>query len=331
MKIAAFGRTSWLYDSIKALAANGHEIALIGTCPAAKEYSKDEKDFARLAKSLGCPYFCSSSINDVKYVNMAKRSGAEAAISVNWLINIGKEMIGQFPRGIINAHGGDLPRFRGNACANWAILAGEKKIVMTLHKMSAQLDGGEILLKRDLVLTPDIYIGDVYDFYSKNIPEMFTEVLSGIATGKIRPKKQPRDPERSLRCFPRLPVDGKIDWDRSAEFLNRLVHASSEPFSGAYSFMGTDKLTIWRAHAEKIPYPCLGVPGQVVEIRKKAQEVAILTGHGLLVIEEVGFMNRRSRASKIINSTRMRLGMDIEGELIRLNKIISRSRRLSAK
>jgi methionyl-tRNA formyltransferase len=320
MKIVALGRTDWLYESIKAAAVSGHKIVLIGTCLAAKEYSKNERDFALLAKKLHCPFFCDAFINKQKYIDMVRKSGAEVAISVNWLTRIGNDMINQFPHGVINAHGGNLPRFTGNACANWAILTGEKNIVLTLHKMNTVIDGGPILLQRKFELSPRVYIKDVYDFYTRNIPKMFLECIIGIEKGNIKPKKQSSNPAVSLRCFPRLPVDGKINWNQPADYLSRLVHASAEPFSGAYSFMESSKLIIWRAHMERLPYPYLGVPGQVIEVRNNTGEVVVLTGNGLLVIEKAEFLKKRDKASRIIRSVRIRLGMNIEEDLVNLAK-----------
>jgi len=319
MKVAAFGRTEWLYDSIGAAAARGHRIVLIGTCPAAPEYKVREDDFARLAKGLGCPYFCDPNLNRPQYIRMVADSRAEVAMSVNWLTLIGPEMLAQFKYGMINAHAGDLPRFRGNAAPNWAILAGEKKVVLTLHQMVTELDGGPILLQREFPLTPQTYIGDVYRFLEKNIPEMFLEALDGLAAGSLFPREQVSDPALSLRCLPRLPRDGEIDWTQPAEEIARLVRASARPFAGAYSFIGTQKIIIWRAYPEKLPYPHLGVPGQVVEIRPQAGEVVILTGDGVLVIVEAETSAQGCRpVAEVVKSTRTRLGMDMAQELMLL-------------
>jgi methionyl-tRNA formyltransferase len=323
MKFAALGRTQWLYDSIRACAAAGHECVLIGTCAAAPEYTVTEKDFERLAAELGCPFFCDSAINRPDYVRLARESGAEVAISVNWLTMIGEEMIRVFRHGIVNAHIGDLPRYRGNAVANWAILAGEREVVLTLHQMTTELDAGPILLQRAFPLSSATYIADVYRFFAENAPPMFVELLDGLAAGTIRPRPQPTDPALSLRCLPRLPRDGEIDWRQPAEFLARLVRASAEPFAGAYSFVGLEKVTVWRAHAEKLPHPHLGVPGQVVEIRRSTGEVAVLTGDGLLVLEEIETASSgRGRAAEIIRSSRVRLGMDVAAEIDQLRRRI---------
>lgn len=72
MKVAALGRTQALYDAIRACRERGHEIVLIGTCPAAPEYSVKEDDFAQLATEIGCPFFNDTAINKPKYLQMAR-------------------------------------------------------------------------------------------------------------------------------------------------------------------------------------------------------------------------------------------------------------------
>lgn len=326
MKVAAFGRTEWLYDSIRACAAAGHKIVLIGTSSSQPEYSVTEKDFRQLAKELKCLFFFNHTINHPKYIQMIKRSKAEVAISVNWQTLISPKIIELFRYGVINAHAGDLPRFKGNACPNWAILSGEEKVTLTLHLMDETLDGGAILKQRSFPLSAQTYIGDVYRFMSRNITSMFVEVLQGLTDGAILPPKQIRKQYQSLRCFPRLPKDGEVDWNQSALDLSRLVRASAEPFPGAYSFIGTDKIIIWKAHPEMLPFRYLGVPGQVVEIRDAEGTVSVLTGEGVLVLEEVELVGKeRVPASNLIRSTRIRFGLDIPQILTQLMDRMTRS------
>jgi len=324
MRFAALGRTKWLYDSIRAAVEAGHQVVLIGTCPAAPHYFVKEDDFAQLAEEFRCPFFCGPVLNCPEYFRMIRESKAQVAISVNWLTLIDQRVLNQFEYGIINAHAGDLPRYQGNATANWAILAGEEKVVLTLHRMTEDLDAGPILLQREFPLTPRTYIGDVFKFMEENIPSMFVEVLDGLTAGSIVLKEQPSEPALSLRCFPRLPRDGRIDWTQSAEEIARLVRAVAEPFDGAYSFIATRKITIWRAREEKLPYSWLGIPGQVAEIRRNTGEVAVLTGNGILVLEEVQmFGGERCRAVDVIRSVRTRLGMDVTLEIMRISERVA--------
>jgi UDP-4-amino-4-deoxy-L-arabinose formyltransferase/UDP-glucuronic acid dehydrogenase (UDP-4-keto-hexauronic acid decarboxylating) len=315
MRFAAFGRTQWLYDSIVRLCDSGHEVALIGTSAASAEYTVTEKDFERLALELGCAYFCDSSINRKEYVTKVQSLCLDVAISVNWLSLIGSEMICSFEHGIINAHTGDLPRFRGNACPNWAILNGESKIVLSLHNMSLELDAGPILLKKSYLVSETTYIGDVYKFLNEEIPNSFVEALDGLKLRSITPIPQSLDPSQSLRCFSRTPDDGEINWNRSAKNIARLVRASAEPFAGAFTYLNGERLKIWRAHADRLPYPILGVNGQIVHIDASKGQAWVLAEDGVLVVEEVEFAGMRKKASVVIRSTRTRLGGTLESRL----------------
>lgn len=324
MKVAAFGRTQWLYNSIQALADQGHQIVLIGTCSAAPEYSVGEEDFEALAEQFNANFFCDAAINQGRYLEMMRESGAEVAISVNWLTLIGQSVLDQFPHGVINAHMGPLPRFRGNATPGWAILLGEDEVVVTLHHMVVELDAGPILLQRSVPLGDEVYIGDVYRFVDENIPSMFVEVVDGLEQGTIVPREQPDDPALSLRCFPRLPRDSELDWSESAESLARLVRASAEPFSGAYTYEGTKKIVVWRAYASQLDFPYVGAPGQVVWRNRTSGEVAVLARSGILVLQEVeDDTGTRSPAASLVKSMRTRFGMDYSLLIAQLEKRIA--------
>lgn len=311
MKFIAFGRTNWLSASIEACVARGHTAAAIVTAKPSPEYSVDEKDFQRLAKKLKTPFVSAKGALDASAVSkLIKSSGARVGISVNWPILIPAQVLDLFEKGIINAHAGDLPRFRGNACPNWAILSGEKRVVVSLHQMAPDLDSGPIHGQRSIPIAEDTYIGDIYRFMDENIPEMFVELLDNFDKGVSNPKVQSRRPEDILRCLPRTASDGHIDWTKPASDLHKLVRASAEPFAGAFTYLDGKRLTVWRARTAPLPHAMLGVPGQVVGI--SADGVAVLTGDRLLVLEEVQYPGKkRAKAPDVVRSTRTRLGLDL--------------------
>lgn len=300
-------------------------MVLVGTAPAAPEYSVGPEDFAALAREMGAAYFCDPAVNRPQYLRMAEESGAAVAISVNWPTLIRKQMLDRFDHGVVNAHAGDLPRFRGNATPNWAILAGEQRVVLSLHRMVERLDAGPILAQRAFPLTNQTYVGDVYRFLSQAVPELFVEVLHRLETSTLVPREQPDDPALSLRCFPRRPSDGELDWNQPAHHLARLVRASAEPFAGAYSFLETNKVAVWRAHPERLAYPYLGVPGQVVQIRTATGEVVVLAGDAVLVLEEVETSSGgRTTAAEQIRSTRARFGAPVGTNVAELLRRVQR-------
>jgi len=276
-------------------------------------------DFEELARRLGAPFLETERINATETIAWIAGKAPGVGVSINWRTVIRREVIDCFKLGIINAHAGDLPRFRGNATLNWAILSGANDIALTLHLMSIELDSGPVLLKKHFAISEETCFKELRDRLGAAVPGMFVEVVNGLADGSLKPSPQPRDPSLALRCYPRLPRDSEIDWSLPAERIAQLVRASSEPLPGAYTFLGTQRLTVWKARAEQSPTPFMGAPGQVAEIRRDRGEAGVLTGDGMLVLEEVELEgSARAMAPAVITSARMRLGQDISGEVARL-------------
>ncbi len=311
-----------MYDAIVRAAESGHRPVLIGTAAPAPEYGIGEDDFAALARAYGCPFFDDARINTGERISQAKASGAPVAISVNWPIVIGREFRDVFRHGIVNAHAGDLPRYRGNACPNWAILAGEPRAFATLHLMGDGIDDGPILLQQSMALTDETYITDVYRFLDKAIPSMFVALLDGLAAGRIRPHPQAGDPALALRCFPRRESDSEIDWNRPAAEVARLVRGSAEPFAGAYSWLDGRRVRIWRARPEQLSHAWHGVPGQIVSVQP-GESISVLCADGVLVVDEIETAEAgRARPGRLIRSTRARFGLDVSAEIASLRKRI---------
>lgn len=313
MKIAVIGRTSWLYNTITRLVQSGHEVVLIITCKASPEYSKKENDFKKVAQQYNIPFIQTIHIED--FVHIIQNSQADIAVSVNWPTILGEKIIDIFPKGILNAHPGDLPRYRGNACPNWAIINHEKQIGLSVHYMKAgELDSGDILIKKYIPIKKDTYITDIYKQLDCIIPDAFVEAIDGIQKGFLNPISQDESKDEPLRVYPRIPKDSMINWNKPAEELELLVRASASPFSGAYTYWNSKKVIIWKAKAITSTQQYLASPGQVLW-KEKTGTVAVATGEGVLLLEEIQYQGKRDKAANILTSLRTRLGMDIESEI----------------
>lgn len=264
MRIALIGRTRMLLEAGRRLASAGHAVVTVRTSEAEPSYDVGVEDFRRFAEDRGAEFVCGLAIGTPEAAAGLAASGAEIGIAVNWKTVIPRLALEALPYGVLNAHAGDLPRYRGNACPNWAILTGEERVGVTVHRMSEELDAGDVLLKRFIPLTEDTDIGDIHRRLATLVPEMFVEAVDGLAAGRLRFVPQSDDPSGILRCFPRRPEDGRIDWSHSAERVLRLVRASSRPFSGAFTTLeGEGRVTIWRAERAPFRGAFLAVPGQV--------------------------------------------------------------------
>lgn len=229
MRVLILGRTESLLAAAERVeASSAHEIAAVITAPAAPEYSTGSDAFAALARRCGVPFLCTSRL-DAEADALVAGTGAEIGVSVNWPAVI-TDPVGLAKMGILNAHFGDLPRYRGNATSNWALLQGERQIALTVHFMeAAELDSGAIVAQRQVVVEDRTTIADLNSAALELVPELFLTALDGLATGGLRPVEQGGSGVEPFRCYPRLPRDGRIEWTRSPAAVDVLVRSLVRP------------------------------------------------------------------------------------------------------
>lgn len=324
MRVAILGRTRMLYDTIQLVLDAGHDIALIGTCKAAPEYDIREMDFEKKAVELKVPFFCDSRINSDSIIDRLIEVQADIAVSVNWLNIIGEKAINCFKLGILNAHCGDLPRYRGNACPNWAIINNESQIGVAVHYMDPnELDAGDIVLKRYYSLSNNTTITDIYSFLEKNVPIMFVDALNKIANGTADVVHQSNDKNSILRCYPRMESDSYIDWAQTMDNIDRVVRASCSPFNGAYTYYKDKKYYIQKITTREFNTPVCVSPGQIVSINKSDHIVGVACADGVVLIEKLVDDNGEVIYPEMaFSSMRMRLGYSISDEIFLLRKEI---------
>lgn len=268
MNIAIIGRTQMLHAAALELVKAGHTIGVVITAAAAPEYTRGEDDFQKLARTLGCPFFlCGKGFGQEA---LKALQACDAAVSVNWVSVLGPEVLGLCPLGILNAHLGDLPRYRGNACPNWAILQGEERTTLSIHIMEpGELDCGRVVHQEHFPLTPETDIGHVYAWAESAVPKAFAAALARLGEAPdfslyVAKATTPA----AFRCHPRLPEDGFLDWNQPADQVLRLIRASGPPFAGAYTYAAMngrlEKIAVLKARAVPGPFPDLAVPGHVL-------------------------------------------------------------------
>jgi methionyl-tRNA formyltransferase len=310
MNIALIGRSELLYSTAELLLANKHTIKLIVTSCESDEYKKTADDFEKLAKKIDAEYLYTSQINDVDNINIIKSCGQiDIGISINYINVISQKVIDLFSLGILNAHGGDLPRYRGNACQSWAIINSEDRIGLCIHKMIGnELDSGAIIEREYLPLNISTKIGDVYTWMEKEIPSMFVSAINRLGNDSDYVlSHQSQSTEDILRCYPRKPEDGKIDWAKTNIEILRLINASGYPFSGAFCFFQNSKLIVWDAELYNDNECYCAVTGQVAAINRDEGYIIVITGSGKLKINKITYNNRSTNPSEICNSLRDRL------------------------
>ena len=305
MRIGIVGRTRWLLDAARAAAAAGHEPVFVYTCRTEGYYGVGEADFERLAAEFDVPFF--NGLTIMQDIDRLRAFRADVCLSANWITVLREPLLSEFPYGLLNAHAGDLPRYKGNACPNWALLNFEPRIGLTIHRMTEDLDSGPYLVKRFLPVDETTYIGEVYDWLDATVPAAFVEALGQLP----EPGFVEQDASvRTLRTFPRRPEDGRNDWSRPRRDVLALVRASSRPFDGAFAFLEDDPepLRIFRARAFDPDYDFMAVPGQVC-LRSPQGRPVIAARDGLVEIEScrLGTLEDDDAFARIHRSLRNRL------------------------
>lgn len=306
MKIALIGRTSMLMKTADLLMSNGFEIGAVITSPAAPEYSITEKDYEELANSLNVYYACTTKINDI--VDDLNSLNCDIGVSMNYSSTISAEVVNCFNRGILNAHLGDLPRYRGNATPNWAIINGEQNIPLCIQYMiGGELDSGDVLGKKYKEINISTKIGEIYDWVEEITPSLYLDVLNKLKNNEtFKLYKQSKNKNDIIRCYPRLPEDSEIDWNKSNIEILRLINASSKPFSGAYGFYDDKKIIFEDCELVEDSELYYAVPGQVSEINKNEKFIVIITGNGKLKVSKIIVDGNECEPTEVIKSIRKR-------------------------
>lgn len=325
MKIAIIGRTEVLFDTVKHL-SKSHKISCIITARASSHYQKKERDFKLLAKKLQCPFMLAASI-DTSVVSLITQLHPDIAISVNWISLFQENFIKQFYYGILNCHPGDLPRYRGNAATNWAILQREKTTVFTVYSVVAnKLDSGIILSNKKIDITNKMTIADINVLWKQNAPILFSKAINKLRTDNILPYRS-RLIQAGFRCYPRIPEDSKIDWSDSAENIHNLIRASSKPYSGAYTYLKIKnrikKLYIWKSSVVEQVTNDISTPGHIIFNNSITGESYIYCGQGIISLHDVQYEGGQNfKPGRVWKSIRMKFGIDWENEIIKLYKAL---------
>ena len=144
---------------------------------------------------------------------------------------LGQNLLGLASRGALNMHGSLLPKYRGRAPVNWAIINGETETGATLHHMADKPDSGDIVLQTAVPILPDDIAAEVFVKVTVAAELTLYRALPGLLDG-LAPRT-PQDLASGSYFGGRRPEDGVIDWSKSATAIHNLVRALAPPYPGA--------------------------------------------------------------------------------------------------
>ena len=193
---------------------------------------------ARLAQSRGIETLLSEDMNHLR--ERIRVISPEFMFSFYYRRMLPPEVLALASNGAFNMHGSLLPKYRGRAPVNWAILKGESETGATLHEMVAKPDAGRIVDQERVPIGPDETAVEVFAKVSDAAETVLKRSLPHLLAGTASLKKQ--DLSKGSYFGARRPEDGRIDWSKSALEIHNLVRAVAPPYPGAF----TDKMKILR-------------------------------------------------------------------------------------
>lgn len=209
------------------------------------------------------------------------------------------------PRGCINVHGSLLPKYRGAGPIQWALINGEAETGITTMLMDEGMDTGAMLLQAKINIGPEDTAGSLSSRLAELGGRLLVETLSQLKAGTLTPL--PQDHSQATLAPLLKKEDGVIDWSLPAISIANRIRGLT-PWPGAFTFLGADRWTIYRAVA--IDEAATPSPGQITALTKDAIHVA--TGSGVLAIHELQAANgRRMPVAQYLTGHPLQTGMQL--------------------
>lgn len=280
MRLVFAGTPDFAVPALEALIKAGHDIAAVYTQPdrpAGRGRALRPSQVKASALAHNLPVYQPETLKDKNTQDELAELGPEAMIVIAYGLILPKAVLEIPTRGCINIHASLLPRWRGAAPIQRAIQEGDTTTGITIMQMDAGLDTGDMLLKKEITISPIDTGGSLHDRLATLGADAIVETLEKLKRDELKPQKQN---EKEASYAAKLSKDeGWLDFGLSADALSRRIRAF-DPWPGTRSHWQGKPLSIIAAHAEDRPHKA--APGTV--LAANAEGIALATGRGALVI-----------------------------------------------
>ena len=282
MKIIFMGTPDFAVGTLRSLAEAGHEITLVVSQPdkpKGRGHAMVPTPVKGVAEELGIPVFQPVKIREAK--DVLEKTEADVCVVAAFGQIIPASILHMKKYGCINVHASLLPKYRGAAPIQWAVIDGEKESGVTIMQMDEGLDTGDMLAKAIVPLDEKETGGSLFDKLSEAGGRLCVETLAKLEKGEITPEKQGESPTAYASMLDKKM--GNIDWNKSAVVIERLVRGLN-PWPSAYTHLDGKTLKIWAC--DVLPQSASkGESGEILEVTKDA--IHVQTGDGILVLREI--------------------------------------------
>ncbi|MBH2652847.1 bifunctional UDP-4-amino-4-deoxy-L-arabinose formyltransferase/UDP-glucuronic acid oxidase ArnA [Serratia ureilytica] len=261
---------------LKALTEAGYDVQAVFTHTDDPGENNFFSSVARLGAELDLPVYAPEDVNHPLWVDRIRELQPDVIFSFYYRHMLSDEILSLAPLGGFNLHGSLLPRYRGRAPVNWALVNGETETGATLHKMVKRPDAGDIVGQQKVAIADNDTALTLHKKVLEAAQAVLKEQLPKLKNGTATFTKQ--DESQASYFGRRTAADGEILWHKSAKEINNLVRAVTEPYPGAFSYLGQRKLIVWRSHVldtqhDKQPGTVLSTAPLVIACGEGALEI----------------------------------------------------------
>ena len=298
LNILFMGTPDFARESLESVYNAGYNILGVVTNPdkpkgrGMKMVASPVKEFA-IEKNI--PIYQPEKVrNNQEFIDEIKKIQPDVICVVAYGKILPKEILDIPEKGCINVHGSLLPKYRGAAPIQWAVLNGDKKTGITTMYMDIGMDTGDMILKEEVTIGEDETTGELWDRLSKIGGKLLVETLKQIESGTAPREKQGDD----YTLAPMLNKEmAKIDWEnKSAKEIKNLVRGLN-PIMGAYTFLNDKKIKFWKVDvAKNVGYDADNIKvfrNGTVLISDQKDGLFIKTKDGILQVLEIQGENSR--------------------------------------
>jgi len=228
---------------LESLLRNGFKVTAVFTHKDDPQENIWFDSVAEFAASKNIPVFAPDDINHPLWIQRIKDMKPDIIFSFYYR-NMVKPAVLDIPSyGCLNLHGSLLPKYRGRCPVNWVLVNGEKETGVTLHYMTPKPDDGDIVDQKKIAISDDDTARTLHGKLAGVSADLLDEILPQIKAGTA--PRRPQDHSQATYYGGRRPKDGEIDWSMSSEEIHNLVRAVTQPYPGAFSYIGDRKCLFW--------------------------------------------------------------------------------------